>query len=160
MRRPNWRCPCRRRKVSVSWMCMALWCILGMQCLTTPCTKCRWAENSEEDFTSTGGWSSQAWKWVHTVLYPKPKASDITDYFLHRWDASLERHDEKKGCWTGEKGKWVCKWQCMRKLSSLALCTCTLFSWIEAQAFISFRTPWTQAFNWDVRLVETGINYY
>ena len=71
MRRLNWRYPCRRAKVSVSWMCMALWCMMGIQFLTTSCIKCRWAENSEEDLSSTRGRSSQAWKWVHTVSYPK-----------------------------------------------------------------------------------------
>ena len=125
MRRPNWRCPCRRRKVSLSWMCMALWYMQGIQVFTKPCSKYRWAGRSEEDLTSKRCWSSQASKWAHTILYPRPKARDIADHFLHRWDASLERHYEKKGCWnsttfvgTEERRKLACNyWQWTHGLS-------------------------------------------
>ena len=115
-------------------MRMALWCMLGIQLLTTPGIKCRRTENSEEDLSSTRGWSLQAWKWVHTVLYPNPKARDIADHFWHRWDASLERHDEKKGCWTEEKRKLVFKWQI--KLISLALYSAPHYSLVDPTLII------------------------
>ena len=105
-----------------AWPCDI--CCLFKAWLCLNFVKFRWAGSHKEDLTSKRCWSLQASKWVYTVLYPKLNARNIAEPLLHRWDAILERHDQKKGCWTSttligseEKRKWVCKWQCMHDLS-------------------------------------------
>ena len=111
MRRPNWRRPCRRRKVSVSWMCV----------------------NSRLDYTlCTMQMSWKQWRRSHVrkvlkftslkvstyMFYTQSlRQGDTTEPLLHRWDANLKGRDGKNGIRTEEKRKWVYEWQCMHVLS-------------------------------------------